>query len=332
MVNDMMMNVIEISHPGNHDVLRLTQRPIPRPEPHEVLIEVAAAGVNRPDIMQRKGLYPPPPGASDIPGLEVAGIIIETGKAVTRWKNGDQVCALLSGGGYAQYCVAAATLCLPIPSGLDLMQAAALPETHFTVWENVFRRGKLRNREKFLVHGGAGGIGTTAIQLAAALCNVQIFTTCGSERKCRLCRSLGAHITINYQNQNFAETISQRTHGRGVDLILDIIGAPYLQANIQSLAVEGRLVIIAVQEGHRSEINLLPIFLKRLTLTGSTLRSRPTEEKALIAQELEEHVWPLFESGQIRPIIYATLPLSQASEAHRIMEQQEHFGKILLVP
>jgi len=332
MVNDMMMNVIEISHPGNHDVLRLTQRPIPRPEPHEVLIEVAAAGVNRPDIMQRKGLYPPPPGASDTPGLEVAGTIIETGKAVTRWKNGDQVCALLSGGGYAQYCVAAATLCLPIPSGLDLMQAAALPETHFTVWENVFRRGKLRNREKFLVHGGAGGIGTTAIQLAAALCNVQIFTTCGSERKCRLCRSLGAHITINYQNQNFAETISQRTHGRGVDLILDIIGAPYLQANIQSLAVEGRLVIIAVQEGHRSEINLLPIFLKRLTLTGSTLRSRPTEEKALIAQELEEHVWPLFESGQIRPIIYATLPLSQASEAHRIMEQQEHFGKILLVP
>ena len=332
MVNDMMMNVIEISHPGNHDVLRLTQRPIPRPAPDEVLIEVAAAGVNRPDIMQRKGLYPPPPGASDIPGLEVAGTIIETGKAVTRWKNGDQVCALLSGGGYAQYCVAAATLCLPIPSGLDLMQAAALPETHFTVWENVFRRGKLRNREKFLVHGGAGGIGTTAIQLAAALCNVQIFTTCGSERKCRLCRSLGAHITINYQNQNFAETISQRTHGRGVDLILDIIGAPYLQANIQSLAVEGKLVIIAVQEGHRSEINLLPIFLKRLTLTGSTLRSRPTEEKALIAQELEEHVWPLFESGQIRPIIYATLPLSQASEAHRIMEQQEHFGKILLVP
>ncbi len=326
------MHAIEIVHPGKDGSLRLTRRPIPTPGRGEVLIQVAAAGVNRPDVMQRKGLYPPPPGAPDIPGLEVAGTIVELGEGAGRWRIGDEVCALLTGGGYAQYCVAAEDLCLPVPSGLSAIEAASLPETHFTVWENVFRRGRLKEGEKFLVHGGAGGIGTTAIQLAAVLRQAWIFTTCGNEKKCRFCRRLGANVTIDYRHEDFAERIAQVTQNQGVDLILDIIGGPYLQSNLKSLAVDGRLVIIAVQEGHRTEINLLPIFLKRLTLTGSTLRSRPVREKAQIARELAATVWPLIEAGRIRPVIDTTLPLAQAAKAHRILESREHIGKIVLIP
>jgi len=327
-----MMYAIEITHPGGPNVLRLTQRPKPHPGPEEVLIRVAAAGVNRPDIMQREGLYPPPQGASDIPGLEVAGIITQVDEGVSQWQPGDSVCALLTGGGYSQYCVATATLCLPIPSGMNVTQAAALPETYFTVWTNVFQHGQLKHGERFLVHGGAGGIGTTAIQLAAGLRNAQIYTTCGSFEKCRFCEKLGAQVAINYQRENFAERIAMLTNGEGVNHILDIIGGSYLQSNLKSLAFDGRLVIIAVQEGHHAEINLLPIFLKRLTLTGSTLRSRRVQEKSLIARQLLDEVWPLFESAQIRPIIQTTLPLAQAAEAHRILENHEHIGKIILTP
>jgi len=327
-----MMSAIEIIHPGDPSVLRLTQRPIPQPGTGEVLLKVIAAGVNRPDIMQRKGLYPPPPGTTDIPGLEVSGIIVQTGEGVCRWQPGQTVCALLPGGGYAEYCLAQEAVCLPLPSTLNPVQAAALPETFCTVWANLFQNGQLREHDKFLVHGGAGGIGTTAIQLAARLRDAQIFTTCGSDEKCRFCLELGAHTAINYRREDFSETISGLTHQTGVDVILDIIGAPYLQGNIKSLTTGGRLIIIAVQGGYRGQINLLPIFLRRLTLTGSTLRSRPLEEKALIARQLQEQVWPLLEAGTVRPIIHTTLPLSRAAEAHKIMENHEHIGKIVLIP
>ncbi len=325
------MKAIEISRPGGPEVLRLVERPVPVPGPGEVLIRVAAAGVNRPDVMQRRGLYPPPPGASDIPGLEVAGTVAAVGEGVTRWRPGDRVCALLTGGGYAEYCVAAAPLCLPIPKGLDLVQAAAIPETYFTVWDNVFERGRLQPGERFLVHGGAGGIGTTAIQLARELRRAEIYTTCGDEAKCRFCRRLGAAVTIDYRREDFAEVISRATQGEGVDLILDIIGGPYFQRNLKSLAVAGRLVIIAVQGGPKTEVNLLPIFLKRLTVTGATLRPRPLQEKAAIADRLLEHVWPLLEAGRVRPIVHATLPLTRAAEAHRRLEKGEVVGKIVLL-
>ncbi len=326
------MKAVEISHPGGPEVLRLADRPRPEPGPGEVLIAVRAAGVNRPDVVQRQGRYPPPPGASDIPGLEVAGTVAARGPGVSRWREGEVVCALLTGGGYAEYCVAAAELCLPIPSGLDFVQAAAIPETFFTVWHNVFERGRLQCGERFLVHGGAGGIGTTAIQLARALRQAEVYTTCGTPEKCRFCEDLGAAAAICYRREDFAARIAELTGGRGVDLILDIIGAPYLNPNLRSLAEDGRLVIIAVQGGPKGEINLLPVFLKRLTLTGSTLRPRPLAVKAAIAWQLQRHVWPLLESSRVRPVVHRVLPLAQAAEAHRLLEEGAVIGKIVLVP
>lgn len=312
-------------------MLKLSRRPRPKPGYGEVLVQVKACGVNRPDILQRKGLYPPPPGASDIPGLEVAGTICEVGKNV-KWRVGDKVCALIAGGGYAEYCLAPAQTCLPIPQGLDFIQAAALPEAFFTVWTNLFERGRLKMGERLLVHGGAGGIGTTAIQLAGALRRAEVYATCGSEAKRSFCEALGARKAINYQQEDFTERLLELTASEGVDVILDIIGGPYLQANLKSLATDGRLVIIAVQGGAKSEIHLPCIFLKRLTVTGSTLRNRRLTDKAAIARKLLKHVWPLLERREVRPIIYTTLPLEQAAEAHRILENYEHIGKIVLVP
>lgn len=326
------MRVIEIDAPGGPEMLHLAQRPLPVAGSNEVLIQVKACGVNRPDILQRKGLYPPPPGASDIPGLEVAGIIVAVGSGVCSWQPGDRVCALVSGSGYAEYCVAPVQTCLPIPAGLDFIQAAALPETFFTVWTNVFERGRLKPGERLLVHGGAGGIGTTAIQLAVALRQAEVYTTCGSDAKCRFCETLGAKKAINYRREDFAERILQLTDAAGVDVILDIIGGPYLEANLKSLAPEGRLLIIAVQGGAKSQIHLPVIFMKRLTLTGSTLRARKLEDKAAIACQLLIHVWPLLEQRKVRPIIFTTLPLEKAAEAHRILESYAHIGKIVLIP
>ncbi|GAB6068378.1 NAD(P)H-quinone oxidoreductase [Methylothermus subterraneus] len=313
-------------------MLQLSQRPAPVPGPKEVLIQVAACGVNRPDILQRKGLYPPPPGASDIPGLEVAGTVAAVGSKVRSWRPGERVCALLTGGGYAEYCLAPVETCLPIPKGLDFVQAAALPETYFTVWSNVFERGRLKAGEKFLVHGGAGGIGTTAIQLAKALRQAEIYTTCGSEAKCRFCEALGARQAINYRQEDFAERVLQATAGEGVNVILDIVGGPYLESNLKSLAPDGRLLILAAQGGAKGQIHLPLVFLKRLTLTGSTLRSRSLKDKAAIARKLQKHVWPLLEQGKVRPIIHATLPLEQAAKAHRILESYAHIGKLVLIP
>jgi putative PIG3 family NAD(P)H quinone oxidoreductase len=313
-------------------MLEVTWRQVPALGSDEVLIQVKACGVNRPDILQRKGLYPPPPGASDILGLEVAGIIVALGPSVRSWRVGDEVCALVSGGGYAEYCAAPAETCLPIPKGLNYVQAAALPETFFTVWANVFERGRLKPGERFLVHGGAGGVGTTAIQLARALRQAEIYTTCGSEAKCRFCETLGANYAINYRSEDFAARLLQLTHGAGVDVILDIIGGPYLEANLKSLAVEGRLVIIAAQGGAKSQIQLPLIFMKRLTLTGSTLRGRELAAKAAIASQLLNQVWPLLERGEVRPIIHAALPLEQVAKAHRMLENYEHIGKIVLLP
>lgn len=323
-----MMNTMEIAAFGGPEMLRPCRRRTPEPAAGEVLIRVAAAGVNRPDVMQRKGLYPPPPGASDIPGLEVAGEVVAVGRGVAEPELGDRVCALVAGGGYAEYCLAAAPLCLPIPDGFDPIQAAALPETFFTVWANVFERGGLRPGERFLVHGGASGIGTAAIQLARAF-GASVFTTAGSAEKCRACEDLGASA-INYREQDFVEAVKARTGGEGVDLILDIIGGDYLQRNLACLAIDGRLVQIAAQGGPRTEINLLPLMLKRLSITGSTLRSRSVPEKTAIADALKAKVWPLLEAGQIRPIIHAVFPLADAAQAHRLMESGRHIGKIVL--
>jgi NADPH2:quinone reductase len=324
------MAAIDIVQPGEAEVLRLRQRPVPRPGPGEVLLKVLAAGVNRPDVMQRRGLYPPPPGASDIPGLEIAGEIVALGEGVAGPVLGDTVCALVTGGGYAEYCTAAASLCLPVPKGLSPVEAAALPETSFTVWTNVFDRDGLKPGERFLVHGGTSGIGTTAIQLAREF-GAEVFATAGSPEKCAFCERLGARA-INYREEDFVERIRELAGGQGVDLILDMIGGPYLQRNLDSLAPGGRLVLIAVQGGPKTDINLLPVFLKRLTLTGSTLRPRSVEEKASIAAALREHVWPLLEAGRVKPVIHATFPLAEAAAAHRLMESSRHIGKIVLIP
>lgn len=323
------MRVIEITEPGDADVLRLSTRPVPRPGHGEVLLAVAAAGVNRPDIMQRKGLYPPPSGASDIPGLEVAGQVVALGEDVTNPQLGDAVCALVTGGGYAEYCRADAALCLPVPEGISLSAAAGLPETYFTVWSNVFQRGALRAGETLLVHGGTGGIGTTAIQLGKAF-GATVYTTCGSQDKCAFCVLLGADAAINYRTEDFVTRVQELTGQRGVDIILDLVGGPYLQKNLASLANDGRVMLIAVQGGTKSEINLLPLLLKRATLTGSTLRPRSVAEKAGIAKELRAQVWPLLATQRLRPIIHAVLPLTQAAEAHRIIEAGLHRGKIIL--
>lgn len=324
-----MMNVIEITAPGAPEVLALRQRPTPTPASGEVLIKIAAAGINRPDCLQRQGSYPPPPGASDIPGLEVAGSVVALGAGVSNWQLGDQVCALLTGGGYAQYCVAPAAQCLPLPANCNQQQAAALPETLFTVWSNVFERGRLKSGETLLVHGGTSGIGTTAIQLASAL-GARVFTTVGGAEKLQACRDLGAELVVNYHEQDFVAAVKNATQGRGVDVILDMVGGDYIQRNISALAVEGRLVFIAFLRGAKAELNLGAVMMKRLTITGSTLRSRPVADKALIAEALLKTVWPLVEAGKIRPVIHRIFPLAEAAAAHALMESNRHIGKIVL--
>jgi len=309
--------------------LKLTERPIPTPADYQVLIKIAAAGVNRPDIMQRKGLYPPPSGASDIPGLEIAGTVVATGAAVGHLKSGDSVCALVTGGGYAEYCLASAAHCLPIPEGLSFEQAAALPETFFTVWSNVFDRAHLLPNETLLIHGGSSGIGTTAIQLAKAF-HANVIVTAGSEAKCQFCMKLGADAAINYKEQDFVEEINRLTDNKGVDVILDMIGGDYFPRNLLCMAADARLVQIAIQNGAKAEINLLPIMLKRLTITGSTLRARDDNFKADIAQKLHLNVWPLLATGKIKPVIHSTFALNAAALAHELMESSRHIGKIIL--
>lgn len=323
------MLAIAITQPGAVSVLEALEYPVPHPDPGEVLIQIAASGINRPDILQRRGLYPAPPGASEIPGLEVAGRVVELGEDVDTLALGDRVCALVNGGGYAEYCLATATLCLPIPPNLTCVQAAALPETSFTVWSNVFVRGQLKPGETLLVQGGGSGIGTTAIQLARQF-GARVLATAGSDEKCAVCQALGAE-TVNYRESDFKDRVMALTRSKGVDLILDIIGGPYLSQHLDLLAPDGRLVIIAVQGGPKTTVNLVPILLKRLTVTGSTLRPRSLAEKALLAEALREQVWPLLETGRFRPIIHQTFPLQAVREAHALMESGQHIGKIVLV-
>ena len=322
------MRAVEITSPGGPDVLRIGARPDPVPGAGEVLIEVHAAGVNRPDVMQREGRYPPPKGASDIPGLEVAGRVAAIGAGVTRWREGDMVMALLSGGGYADLAAAPEAQCLPIPAGITVVEAAAIPETFFTVWTNVFDRGALEPGETLLVHGGAGGIGTTAIQLARAFGST-VYTTAGSDERCAALEALGAAGAINYRNEDFVARILELTNGRGVDVILDIVGGPYIAKNLASLAREGRLVIIGFMGGTDAAFDARQMILRRLTITGSTLRIRTVEEKGAIARSLEARVWPLLEQGKVRPVIHAAFPLDQAAAAHRAMDEG-HVGKIVL--
>jgi len=324
------MIAIEIRQPGGPEALVPAERPRPSIGPDDVLIKVAAAGVNRPDVLQRRGFYPPPAGASDIPGLEVAGTIEAIGVNVRTWREGAQVCALISGGGYAEYCAAPAPQCLPIPRGMDLVHAAAAPETTFTVWTNVFDRGRLQRGESILVHGGSSGIGTTAIQLAHAL-GARVFTTAGSAEKCKACEQLGAERAINYRDQDFVAVVRELTGGRGVDVILDMVGGEYLQRNLDSLAVEGRMVHIGQLGGSKAQINLTPILRNRLTLTGSTLRARSVPEKAAIADAVHKNVWPLLESGAVKVLVHQTFPLRDAAEAHRVMEASSHIGKLVLI-
>lgn len=313
----------------DNGVLKPTKRAMPTPSANQVLIKVAAAGVNRPDVMQRQGLYPPPPGASDIPGLEVAGTIQALGDNVSHLHEGDRVCALVTGGGYAEYCLASAALCLPILEGLSFTQAAALPETFFTVWSNVFDRAHFQPGETLLVHGGSSGIGTTAIQLAKAF-NAKIIVTASSKAKCEFCLQLGADAAINYQEQDFVEEIKRLTDNQGVAIILDMIGGDYFPRNLKCMADDGRLVQIAIQNGSKTELNLLPVMLKRLTITGSTLRARDDAFKAAIAKQLLEKVWPLLASGSIKPVIHSTFALTDAAKAHQLMESSQHIGKIIL--
>jgi putative PIG3 family NAD(P)H quinone oxidoreductase len=323
------MIAIEIAQPGGPDVLIPVDRPKPSAGPGEVLVKVAAAGVNRPDVLQRQGRYPPPPGVTDIPGLEIAGTIEMVGSGVTSWHLGDRVCALVSGGGYAEFCAVPAPQCLPIPRGMDLTHAAAIPETTFTVWTNVFERGRLARGESILVHGGSSGIGTTAIQIAHAL-GARVFATAGSKEKCDACRSIGAEHAINYREVDFVAAIKQATNGRGVDVVLDMVAGDYVQRNIDVLAMDGRLVMIGRQGGVKSEIDIMPILRKRLILTGSTLRTRSIEEKGTLARAVHQHVWPLFESNAVRVIVHQTFALQDAASAHRVMESSAHVGKLVL--
>ena len=324
------MIAIEIREPGEPEVLVAAERPTPSPAAGEVLIRVAAAGVNRPDVFQRRGRYAPPPGASDIPGLEVSGVVEALGSGVTDWHVGDVVCALVTGGGYAEYCVAPAPQCLAVPRGMDIITASAIPETFFTVWTNVFQRGRLQQNESLLVHGGSSGIGTTAIQMAKAR-GARVFATAGSADKCAACERLGAERAINYRDADFVAVVRELTGGRGVDVVLDMVGGDYFARNIEVLAVEGRLVEIATLHGVKAEVNIQTIMGRRLTITGSTLRPRPIADKAAIAAELRQQVWPLLESGAVKPIVHQTFPLRQAAAAHRMMESSAHIGKLLLV-
>lgn len=324
-----MMNCIEIIAPGGPEVLRPAQVAVPTPGPGEVLIKVAAAGVNRPDVLQRQGRYDPPPGASLLPGLEIAGEIAALGEGVDDWRVGDKVCALLAGGGYAEYAVAPAGQVLPIPKGLSMAEAAGLPETVFTVWTNVFERGALKPGESLLVHGGASGIGSTAVQLAKTL-GARVFATAGDDDKCRAVERLGAELCVNYRLQDFVAEIKTATGGRGVDVVLDMVGGDYIPRNIELLAADGRHVSIAFLQGPKATLNMFPVMTKRLTLTGSTLRARPVAEKTRLAQAVQENVWPLIETGAFRPVVHATFPLALAADAHRMMEASTHIGKIIL--
>lgn len=324
------MKYIEHQPGGGADVLRIAEMPVPEPGQSEVLIEVHAAGVNRPDVAQREGSYPPPPGASPVLGLEVAGKIVKLGPGVAQWREGDLVCALTPGGGYAEYCVAPASNCLPVPAGLSLVEAASLPETFFTVWTNVFDRARLQPGEHLLVHGGSSGIGSTAIQLAKQW-GATVYTTVGSAEKADFCRRLGADVVYNYKEEDWAAQLWEQTGKRGVDVILDMVGGEYVMKNLRSLAVEGRLVNIAYLQGRKvPDFDIAPIMMRRLTFTGSTLRPRSVEDKARIAESLRTHVWPLFEAGRLKTVVHRTFPLAAARAAHELMESSQHLGKIVL--
>jgi NADPH:quinone reductase len=321
------MLAIAITEPGGPEVLKPHRLERPTAGEGQILIKVAAAGVNRPDVLQRQGGYPPPPGAPSTPGLEVAGEVVAVGKNTSRYKPGDLVCALVPGGGYAEYCVAAADNALPIPQGMTLTEAAGLPETYFTVWTNVFQRGRLQPGETFVVHGGTSGIGSTAIQLAKHF-GAKVIATAGRDEKCAACLKLGADIAINYKTSDFVEVMKQQN--LSADLLLDMVGGDYVARNFKVMATEGRIVQIAFQKGSKLDIDLMPIMLKRLTLTGSTLRPRTVEQKAVIARELEEKVWPLLAAGKCNPVVHATFPLKDAAAAHEMLETSDHTGKIIL--
>ena len=323
------MTVIEIAAPGGPEQLKPALRPVPHPAEGEVLVRVAAAGVNRPDVMQRQGRYPAPAGASDLPGLEIAGEIVALGPKVSGLAIGDKVTALLPGGGYAGYAIAAAPLCLPVPSGFSMVEAAAIPETFFTVWTNLFDRGRCKAGDTVLIHGGTSGIGTTAIQLAAAW-GARVFATAGSDDKARACERLGAVRGINYRTEDFVEVMRTQTGGNGVDITLDMVAGSYVARNLEIAALDGRVVVISLLGGTRAEINMGAILTKRLTLTGSTLRARTVAQKAEVADAVRKNVWPLLAAGRVRPTIHATFPLAEASEAHRLMETSNHIGKIVL--
>jgi NADPH2:quinone reductase len=323
------MTAIGITSPGGPEMLAPQKRPVPQPGEGEILVKVAAAGVNRPDVAQRKGLYPPPPGVTDIPGLEIAGVVAVCGPGARRRNPGDQVTALVSGGGYAEYCIAHETHALPIPSGLTATEAAAIPETFFTVWHNVFERGRLKAGETLLVHGGSSGIGTVAIQLAKAF-GARVITTAGSAEKCDACRRLGADVAINYKTEDFVSLTKSATGGAGAEVILDMVGGDYIERNYEAAAVEGRIVQIAFQGSPRANVDFRRIMLKRLHHTGSTLRSRSVPDKAAIAQAVERNVWPLIAAGKVRPIMDSIFPFREAAKAHARMESSVHIGKIVL--
>jgi NADPH2:quinone reductase len=323
------MTAIAIRTPGGPEMLVPEQRPMPVPGPGEILVKVAAAGVNRPDVMQRQGLYPPPKGATDIPGLEIAGTVVRLGAGVTRWRTGDQVTALVVGGGYSDYCLAVEGHALPIPAGISAVEAAAMPETFFTVWHNVFERGGLKAGETLLVHGGSSGIGTTAIQLAKSF-GARVFVTAGSAEKCEACRKLGADLAIDYKTEDFVAAVKQATNGKGVEVILDMVGGDYIERNYEAAAVEGRVVQIAFQGSAKATVNYMRVMLKRLHHTGSTLRARANADKAAIARAIEAKVWPLVAAGKVAPVMDKAFPLAQAAAAHARMESSQHIGKIVL--
>ncbi len=323
------MRAVEITKPGPPEVLKAAERPLPVPKPNEILVKVAAAGVNRPDVLQRTGNYPVPPGASDLPGLEIAGEVVACGPEARMWKVGASVCALAHGGGYAEYCVVPEVQALPVPRGLSMIEAASLPETFFTVWSNVYDRGRLKVGETLLVQGGSSGIGVTAIQMAKAMGN-RVLATAGSDEKCAACVKLGAEKAINYRTQDFVAEVLAATGGKGVNVVLDMVGGDYVPRELKCLADEGRLVFIAFLRGPKTELDINEVMRRRLILTGSTLRPRPVEFKGAIARSLREHVWPLIEAGKIKPVIFKTFPLAEAAEAHRLMESSQHIGKLVL--